>query len=770
MQLGLRRKLDQLRIMLHSNAIQIRRPETNLGEDFVRTKSILHLSASAVILAGIASFAAPALAQSTEAAAKEADGTLEEIVVTATKNETNLQDTPVSVQTADGDDLTATSVAELRDALNEVPGIVLASQGNFGLRVSARGSSSGILNGQSGVSTLYDGVFSSSPMLWRVGFYDVNRIETLLGPQGTLYGRNAQGGVVNLVTNNPTRDFGGYLTAGVGNYDVVNIQGAINAPLGEQFAVRVAGSYNDRGGYLSNGQNDNGTWGIRGKLLFEPTDGLSMLLGAEHYVIDEAGQAPVVQFTTPTRAVFAVPVTNTGTVQYSNQNFYKKRADRVWLETNADLGFARLTVIPAYFVTKEETQATRVALPANAGFSQISFGRGDFKELSLEVRLASQPSSPVQWIVGGYYYDAREFFPGDAYITASDILQASDGSLSLRAGALDDLAVRKQDAVGAFAQATFPITDRLRAIAGIRYSEDNASFYTNGADIAVAVPRSVTGSWNHTDWRAGLQFDVADRSMLYATVATGYRPGGFSPAAPNPAYGIEESTTYEIGSKNELFGRTLRLNLAVYYNDYKGFQQSTFQACFRASPTNPTNTAGLPLCVSPGGPAINLNIVNVGEVEVYGAELNTVWAPTDNDRLTLNVSYIHSEIKSPLLIGLPPAQVQVQGNALPNAPKWAGNASYAHDFELFGGRLTPEVTVRHQGFVNLVLPVSNAFNNQAAVWRFDASLAFVPDNGRWSINAWARNLSNEIVKASQQGAASFLDAPQTYGVSFSVNF
>jgi iron complex outermembrane recepter protein len=720
----------------------------------VLAKKHLFTAASGLALAltcqGTAAFAQETPAET------EADSGLEEIIVTATKSETNLQDTPVSVQTIAGEDLATDSVAELRDAMKDVPGVIFTSQGNFGLRIAARGVGPGVLNGQGGVSTLYDGVFSASPMLWRVGFYDINRIETLLGPQGTLYGKNAQGGVINLVTNNPKHEFGADLTAGIGNYDLVNVQGAVNVPLGDMFALRVAGSYNDRGGYLSNGQNDNGTWGLRGKLLFEPTDDLSILLGAEHYEIDEAGQAPVAGFTTPTRALY--------TVTYSDKQYYRKSADRIWMETNADLGFAKLTVIPAYFNTKEEEQATRIVLPFNAGFSQISFGQGNLKELSIEARLASQPSSPVQWIVGGYYYDSRDFNPGDGFSTAADILQAADGTLSLRAGALDDVFVRKQSSSGVFAQVTVPLTERFRVIGGLRYSKDTGSQYSNGVGGIAADVRS---SWSHTDWRAGLQYDLSDNSMVYASIATGYRPGGFSPAAPFPAYGIEESTTYEFGSKNEFFDRTLRLNFAVYYNDYRGFQQSIFEACTRTPLSNPTN---LPLCVSPGGPPVNLTIQNVAKLRVFGGEASVVWAPTDADRFTANVSFNDSRINSALLIGLPPSQVNVQGARLPNAPVWAGNFSYAHDFSLFGGKLTPEVSARYQGEVNLVLPATNLNNIQGGVWRWDASLSFAPDNGRWSVNLWARNLSNEIVKASANGAAFYLDAPKTYGASVSVHF
>lgn len=719
------------------------------------------------LLIASAFFSAPALAQDAGSADSQDAGNLEEIIVTAQKTESNLQDTPVSVQAVDGADLTSTSVAELRDAMKDVPGMIFTSQGNFGLRIAARGTGPGVLNGSGGVSTLFDGVFSSSQMLWRVGFYDVDRIETLLGPQGTLYGRNAQGGVVNLVTRKPERDFGGYVTAGYGNYDLVNVQGAVNAPLGEKFALRIAGSYNDRDGFLSNGQNDNGTWGLRGKLLFEPSDGLSMLLGAEHYVIDENGQAPISGFAVPTRTLFTVPLgvgVNPAAPSYTTKGYYKRKADRLWMETNADLGFARLTVIPAYFNTKEEDQATRIVLPANAGYSNISLGQGSFKEMSLETRLSSLPDSPVQWIAGAYFYHGRDFSPADTYTNAADILQATDGTISLRTGALDDITVRTWDASGFFGQVTVPLGERLRVIGGLRYSKDSAGFYSNGVGT---VGADVDASWSHWDWRAGLQFDVSEDSMAYFTVATGYRPGGFSPAPPYPSYGIEESLTYEFGMKNELFDRTLRLNFAVFFNDYTGFQQAIFQPCFRPPGTN---TGGLPNCVSPGGPAVNLTILNVPSLRVFGGEANVVWAPTSSDRFTANVSVNDSRINSSVLIGLPPSQVNVQGSRLPNAPKWAGNFSYAHDFSFGGMKLTPEISARYQGDVNLLLPATNPNNNQPGVWRFDASLSLVPDNGRWSLNIWGRNLSDKIVKASANGASFFLDAPRTYGATLSFNF
>lgn len=684
----------------------------------------------------------------------QGENQLEEVIVTALKTETNLQDTPVTVATVGGEELASQSVADLRDALNDVPGLVFTSVGNFGMQVSARGVGPGIARGQGGMSTLFDGVYSSSQIAWRVGYYDVSRIEVLLGPQGTLYGRNAEGGVVNLVTNNPTHEIERQITAGIGNYGLRNIQGMANVPLADTLSLRIAGSYNSRDGYLSNGQNDNGSAGLRAKLLYEPTDGLSILVGGEHYNVDEKGQAPVGNFVTPTRSVFTVP--------YTDKQFYRREANRLWAEINADVGIGNLTLIPAYVKTKEADELTYAPAPGGA-FQSIAFGEGSAREKSFEARLSSDPSSTIQWVAGAYFYRVRDFSPGDSYGSTSDI-SVSNRTIVLRPGARDDYVDGTQRSKGYFAQATVPIVERLRVIGGIRYSNDKARYFNDGA---ATVAADIDARWTHTDYRAGLQYDVAPQSMVYATVSSGYRPGGFSPAPPFPAYDIEEITSYELGSKNELLDGRLRINGDVFYYDYQGYQQVTFQSCVHAGDPNPGN---LPLCT--GGPNVNAIIQNVEKVSVIGGELAAQFAPTGDDRVNVNLSYNDSEIKSPLFVAntSPFDLVNVQGNHLPYVPIWAGNLGYEHDFAVWGGRLTPQAGASYQDAVNLALPEIKPGNNQAAVWQFDASVSFAPDDGKWRANVWGRNLSNEIVRASVNGGSTYLAPPRTYGITFSTSF
>jgi iron complex outermembrane recepter protein len=241
----------------------------------------------------LAFFLAVGAAGAAEAAASAAadTATLEEVVVTAEKQVSSIQRTAVSVAAVLGEDIATHGVTQLDEALKSLPGVVI-SQGPTGFNPTVRGIGPSLptnLGGDAGISTNYDGVYNNADIFSRAGFYDLARIEVLRGPQGTLYGRNAEGGVLNVVSANPSHEQQSTGGITLGSYNLRQFTGMINMPLSDSLAVRLAASSVKRSGFLSNGQDDNDAQGVRAKLLWTPSEAVSLLVGGEWTNVGGAG-------------------------------------------------------------------------------------------------------------------------------------------------------------------------------------------------------------------------------------------------------------------------------------------------------------------------------------------------------------------------------------------------------------------------------------------------------------------------------------------------
>jgi iron complex outermembrane receptor protein len=678
---------------------------------------------------------------------------LQEIIVTAEKRETDLQHTSVAVGVVSGGEIEADGITQLDDALKNLVGVVVTRTGGLSSAPTIRGVGPTIettTGGSAGVAALFDDVYTQNNYSSRLGYYDVTRIEVLRGPQGTLYGRNSEGGVVDLVTNDPTQKFEGAASADFGNYSLVNTTGMLNIPLSSSWALRVAASSVDRSGYLSNGQDDNRAQGARVKLLYRPSEDLSLLVGAETTHLSGEGFGTVPAFVNAPSASVAFNSTSP-TGQYDEDNTYK-----IWARLLADVGIGQLTFLPAYQYQSEPKQ-----LLNNGQVTLLSNDIGSTIERSVELRLASEPGSPVSWVGGFYRYHYHQFAPGQyatmVNSTGNVVINPDPGTASDAYGF--------DDSTGVFGQATIPVTQQWRLIAGLRHSDDKKTSLLESpgeepATLAVETPKSA--SWSKVDYKAGTEFDVTAASMLYATVSTGYRAGGFTPNWPHPAYAPENLRSYEVGSKNQFLDNRLRVNAALYDYDYQNYQLLTFQLCgVLAGPGGPTcSDASLPF---------NSTVVNLPKVSVRGLELESNYMVTPDDSLTANLALQHSRIVSPVEFA---PGTQLQGYSLPNSPTTTFNASYRHTFHVGNATISPQIGPRFASSSYVAVPQS-AVDTQKAWWQWDASLHFAPDMATWSVNAYVKNATDTVVKTNYIGAGVgvvALQPPRTYGISVTARF
>jgi iron complex outermembrane receptor protein len=452
-------------------------------------------------------------------------------------------------------------------------------------------------------------------------------------------------------------------------------------------------------------------------------------------------------------------------------------------ELNWDLGPATLTFIPAYRNT------TPRYLTYTPGFSFDTAETS--KEQSYEMRLSNE-SDRVKWVGGLYYFNEDQ--------TQRYVLNA----VPIQQSTVDTTLGTKSKA--AFGEATFSVTDRFRLIGGLRYSKDEKE---QGGTTTTTLPRPGLVSnvaqrdFSNTSWKVGAELDVAAQSMLYATVATGYKAGGFFPsvAAPNNSFAPEKLTAFTLGSRNRFLDQRLQLNAEAFYWDYKDKQERF-------------------LGVASGG-STGLLTTNAGAAKLYGLNLDLQFKPTSSDSLRAGVEYLHTRYETFLytaynpppfgvsagyspsatgcklgpIVGLtandpfvPTDSLQTldcSGKPLVNAPKWSGNASYAHTFGLgSGASIVADASGQFSSSKYLTADFINAGSDDGYV-TFDAALTYHAANNKWDVGAWGRNLGNTAIytggfrypfssPVTVGGDPTLyyaqIRAPRTYGVRASVSF
>jgi iron complex outermembrane recepter protein len=684
---------------------------------------------------------------------------LADIVVTAERRETSLQKTSVSVATVSGADIDKGGLKSLDEVAKDLPNVMISTSA-VGYEATIRGIGASPIppdiGGSSGVANLYDGLYTLQDQAGRTGFYDVQRFEVLLGPQGTLYGRNAEGGVVNVITNNPTHTAEEDFTAELGNYSLYRVTGVANVPLSDDLAVRVAAARVSRDGYLSNGQDDNVATGVRLKGLYTPGDAVSLLVAGDFTHSAGEGLGTVLSTTYPLSNPWTSP--NPANQSTTNNSY------RLWLNLNVDTSIGTLTLIPAYQGSGPEHHDQYTGAYNNVGENPQSL-----VQRSLESRFASPHGSPFDWVFGVYLYNYGQVATGfDTTLDGNGQIITDPNNPILNNPSNPDFipyynktTTQTSDAVAGFAQATVPITSKARVIGGVRDSRDRSSIETIwdvkpqfGGGTSAFYPLT-RGEWHHFDWKTGVEYDVVPASMLYATVATGYRPGGFDPL-PTGGFTLESLRSYEVGSKNEFLDNRVRANAALFYYDYKNYQVVTFV---------------------PGGPlGAEPEVLNADKATVYGGELQATWVISAADRVSTAVGYLHSEIQSPVSVSNPDgagpaALIGIEGNTLANSPEWTVTASGHHAFPLpNGAEIAIDPSVRYVSSYH-VTPAEGLTSDQAGYYKADVSASFVPRSRNWTVTAYGRNLADKAVKSAYLPAPYLLlQPPRTYGVVVNAHF
>lgn len=597
-----------------------------------------HLIGATMIIGAVGS--APALAQNAQ------------IVVTARKVSENLQDVPISISSFDADALEDAGALELGDVSKLAPNFTALPAGAFGSatpNLAIRGQTAGswTVNSDQAVGVYVNGApIPRSPGIFN-NLFDVERIEVLKGPQGTLYGKNTTGGAINVITKAPEfNDFSGYVKATIGSFERSDLEGVINIPLvDDKLAARVGAVRSYRAGYgegAVTGRDlaDDNEFAVRGSILFSPSETVTFRLNGNYHNVDESGSINRSLVTVLGGLVSQeslnpdIYVGNEfGTVPQVQQF---EEFD-VNLNTTIDFGGATLESITSYREHDLLYEYRRIPLTGNI-ITQ------DAKLFAQELRLNGQAfSDRLEWQVGAFYSTET----------------GSDGDVLPQLGQTD-IAESKNVGWAVFTQNTFAITDALNFTFGLRYTDEHREItdLDPTADPLVA-PLFAEADFSGWSWLLGLDYKITPDVMIYASASKGFKSGGIDLKNLSTILEPEYVLNYEAGIKSELFDNIWRLNISGYYSDYTNIQRNTFDP-----------TAVIPTTV----------LRNIAAATIWGFELESVIAPTEGLTLSQSVGYTKPDYDE--YIGFDPFGNTVDLSDTPFAgSRWQVSVSGRYEFD-----------------------------------------------------------------------------------------
>ena len=756
-------------------------------------------------------------------------GTIETVIVTAERHTTDVQKTAISITAVTAEQLSRENDVALASVLQNIPAVNIERSPQGGqLYIRGAGANGDANFNDPAVAVSLDDVYSGRAEAVFNSLYDVNRVEVLRGPQGLLYGRNADGGAINIITNAPSLDgFHASINGGAGNYSLMHFDGAVNLPLGDKFALRVAAMRDTHDGYLSNGGEANDLLAYRAKLLFQASDNFSIVgtVDYSHKIGSGLSTVPGINVS-GAGAATSPPGPLPPPFDWCNSaGWYGSCPSNHWytgtthtadtdnlifmtssLKADWDMGWATLTVIPAYTHSRRYENSllfvpTTINPPpffAPVPFNARSAQNWTEDQYTGEVRLASPAGSRSTWVVGLYGLDSKD-------------VNLSAAASNSTCGCFEGLpgAGNKSTSYAAFGEITYPLTDVLRLTGGLRYTQDNksTSYEVISVNPATGLPYASSSSayydsgkvsakqaGSHFNYKAGIEYDVAPQSLLYAQISTGYKAGGFGTVSIPPlAYKPETLTDYEIGSKNRFLDNKLQINLSAYYYAYSNLQVEYHP--FGAPPLPPaaippyasSSAVGSPNCSLASYPVCENYIVttNAGSGTNMGFELETIYRFLPTDELDLSLAYADATYGHLVITedGDPPGSsawpfcvagsgcsLNLTGTPIVQTPKWSGTIAYEHDFDFSnGGRLVLRADTKLSS--GYWAAVQHQFYGawQGGFHRSNVYASYVLPNGNWSVNVWAKNLENLAQKTSVMPFwRSTISDPRTYGVSVSV--
>lgn len=713
---------------------------------------------------------------------------LEEVIVTAQKREQSLQDASVAVTALSGEDLLRDRVETIEDLQNRVPGVTFGNDFSFAkLFIRGVGLNSSFAGIDPSVALHVDGAVVAQAAAQFTSLFDLERVEALRGPQGTLYGRNATGGSINLITAKPTREFSGYgnVTVG-GNHLNLGVDSALSGPLTESVSGRVAVHYQDRDGYgthTGSGEDidDLNVFATRGQLQFDFTDAVRLLVSGEYFEEDDHGKS--VHFV---RAMFPDPpvpglaatglpdvLANSRDAGGDFRPFYKSDTWSLTSTLDWDVSEAvSLKSISNYrdfsvlllqdFDVSDTVHGT---FPPSATSTTQLQGIDD-RQFSEELQFLYD-NGPLHGIAALYYLTETV---DSLVLIGRDPLQSPERSRVIVPATLD------VDTWAIFSNFTYDLNDVVSIKAGARYSSEERSEENHFAVAAPPDPAAVydpvrTASRSYSNFSPELGFEVrpGGDTLLYFAYSEGFKSGTANMGERVPRLVDPETIkNFEAGLKSSLLQDSLRVNVAAFKYKVSDAQYDRTYAI-----TAP--------------PFYTARLENAATTDGKGVEVETLWLATERLKFNLAATYYHIRFDqflslnplNPALFGPGGASLPLQdlsGNRPRNTPDWTADLSATYEIPLSNGgslALTGAAASRGKQYYT---EFNDDVTSQDTYTIYDASLFYTAANGRLTVNVWGKNLSDEmvlsgsyVISTTRTIAGTYLP-PRTYGVTAGYKF
>lgn len=761
------------------------------------------------LLTGFAGVSWSALAVAQEAAtppaAEQADSDgagIGDIIVTAERRAQNVQRVPIAISTLSQGQLDAQGASTLAGLSSSVPSMQFSTQAADAPRVqiTIRGLGSDVIEvgADTGVGLYLDNVYLGSTSAALSNVYDVNRVEILRGPQGTLYGRNTTGGAVNVISNQPTFSNEGAADIAVGNYSAVTGRAWVNGALSDNVAARITVVGERRDGFqknlVANGTDgdDRRSFFARGQLLFKPAENFSFLLSGFMNQIDGAGPATriigaapqivlagILPDGTPNLTGIVTPSPYAG-AQPLPSDWHQVRKDargRIDILLRGVTGAATLDLGGVTLKSTTSYQTNR----------QFQFADADSTELNLQTRQRNESgkqftqeitlsgsSDKLDWLVGGFYLHDKTNARFELNVSPGLVGYAGPGA-GANQTVTGEVTTRS---LATFGQVSFKPVEAIELIGGLRYTNDHktisttAGFVDSGTNtlllagglhgrvglVAADTFEAVTG-------KVGINWYATDRIMVYASASRGFKSGGFNLGNPlSQPFGPEKVNAYELGFKSRFLDNAVQFNLSAFHYDVKGLQLQLFGV---------------------GGP----EIFNAADAKINGVEADIIVKPTRALELTANLAYLDATFNSGFFAVDPtrpsflppntPPVVNLSGNTLPRSPKFSAGLGATYTAELGSGNLAFNLnySYRSKTFFNAFNPTDN-FRYQPGYGLLGGSITYTAKDDRWSLSVFGQNITNKTYIANVfippiiLGAPSeaSIGAPATWGARLGVKF
>lgn len=722
---------------------------------------------------------------------------LEEIIVTARKRQESLQDVGIAVTAFSGDEIKKLKLVSSVEIANQTPNLnINQAFANSVPQIFIRGV--GLkdpnANATGAVGIYVDDVNLVSPMALTFQLFDIERVEVLKGPQGTLYGRNTTGGAVKFVSAKPTEETEGYLRVGIGNYESWQLEGVLSGSLGDNLKGRVSVISNNADGFhdnrvTGNELGDTDSQAIRALFDWQISDNANALLNIHGGNTDTT----------------SVPFEHSGRVDLSGNPCDPRRStcfdflgyrdgdsdiydhdidfegrtelDNVGasLEVNLDFKGLRLTSITAYENSERKHREDADASPNNV---LNTYWDDENKQLSQEIRLTSDNESAVSWIVGAFFSKEENDLSNqyDFFRGFRDLVEAEDpvafpggfdpdgvNSLGVTPFFVDQQFSQEGESYALFAHIEWDISDQLSLLGGLRYTEEEREMEqtTLFAEPAFNIPIvpffADDADFDNVSGKLGIEFKPNENWLFYASISTGFKSGGYNGAlvfdvAALEPFEEETLTSYEVGFKSTLLDGRARLNASAFHYKYEDMQLFTF-----------ASVGGLPVQV----------LDNAGESTITGLEAELDMLITERLDVRLAVGLLDTELDE---YDTAISGGDLSGNELVLSPEVSFNGRVRYEWPLGEmGTLAVQTDVNYQDDIFLT-PDNSTLLSQDGYWLLNGRISFTSSDERWEIVGWIKNIEDEeyLTEAydfSSNGWDLLIHGmPRTYGIDLTLSF